>query len=319
MEKNSKISKKGKKRGRKSNKEKEEILKKQKELGIVEKKIPKKRGRKPKGGKIIQSKNINKEQKKNEKQNIILHLKCSSEELTNYNTGSLLDEQHKNIKAFTNNTKLDLFEINKNETPETQNIKKKNETIDNKIIYEKIKKLKINLRHNNVLHKRSSCFWCTYPFDNPPIFIPKHQRKESIEVYGCFCSPECACSHLKNQLLDDSTRWERYTLLNNLYSKIYNYEKNIKPAPCPFYTLDKYYGNLSIKEYRKLLKNERLLMIVEKPLTKILPELCEENNEIPNIFTNILNEKEKKNNKYRLKRNEIKNTKTDIMSSNFNF
>ena len=315
-----KITKKPKKRGRKSKKEKEELLKKQQEQGIVEKKIPKKRGRKPKGGKIIQAKNIINNPNNNEKQNIILHLKCSSKELINYSTGSLLDENDKNIKAFTNNSKLDLFEIN-NITliNEKKNVKGKDESIDNKIIFEKLKKLKINLRHNNVLQKRSSCFWCTYPFDNPPTFIPKHQKNDIIEVYGCFCSPECAVSHLKNELLDDSTRWERYTLLNNLYSKIYNYEKNIKPAPNPFYTLDKYYGNLTIKEYRKLLKNERLLMIVEKPLTKILPELCEENNEIPDIFTNILNENEKKNNKYRLKRNGPKNTKSDIMNSNFNF
>ena len=80
-------------------------------------------------------------------------------------------------------------------------------------------------------------------------------------------------------------------MLNNLYGKIYNYEKNIKPAPSPYYTLDKYYGNLTIEEYRKLLKNERLMMVVDKPLTKILPELFEENNEIPNIFGNLLNKK----------------------------
>ena len=54
--------------------------------------------------------------------------------------------------------------------------------------------------------------------------------------------------------IDSSTRFERYHLLNFLYCKIYNYSKNIKPAPSPYYTLDKYYGNLSIQEYRKLLK-----------------------------------------------------------------
>ena len=53
--------------------------------------------------------------------------------------------------------------------------------------------------------------------------------------------------------------WERYALLNNIYGKVYNYETNIKPAPSPFYTLDKYYGNLTIQEYRKLLKNDTLL------------------------------------------------------------
>ena len=100
--------------------------------------------------------------------------------------------------------------------------------------------------------------------------------------------------------------WERYALLNNIYGKVYNYESNIKPAPSPFYTLDKFYGNLSIQEYRKLLKNDTLLLVVDKPLTKILPELYEENNDVPNIYNNLLTEKAKtKNNKkYRLKSSE---------------
>ena len=46
-----------------------------------------------------------------------------------------------------------------------------------------------------------------------------------------------------------------------------------------FYTLDKFYGNLSIQEYRKLLKNDRLLLVVDKPLTRSLPELHEDNDE----------------------------------------
>ena len=74
-------------------------------------------------------------------------------------------------------------------------------------------------------------------------------------------------------------RFERYHLLNHLYCKIYNYNKNIKPAPDPYYTLEKYYGNLTIEEYRKLLKYERLLLVVDKPLTRTLPELHEENDD----------------------------------------
>ena len=45
----------------------------------------------------------------------------------------------------------------------------------------------------------------------------------------------------------------------------------------PLYTLNKYYGNLTIQEYRKLFENDTLLMIVDKPMSKILPELYEEN------------------------------------------
>jgi hypothetical protein len=69
-------------------------------------------------------------------------------------------------------------------------------------------------------------------------------------------------------------------MINNIYTKIYDYKKNIKPAPNPYYTLDKYYGNLSISEYRKLLQYDRILFIIEKPLTKITPELHDENDDI---------------------------------------
>jgi hypothetical protein len=77
--------------------------------------------------------------------------------------------------------------------------------------------------------------------------------------------------------IDSSTKFERYHLLNHIYTKIYDYKKNIKPAPNPYYMLEKYYGNLSIQEYRTLLSNERLFLIVDKPLTRIMPELHQDN------------------------------------------
>jgi hypothetical protein len=79
--------------------------------------------------------------------------------------------------------------------------------------------------------------------------------------------------------IDSSAKFERYQLLNHIYSKIYEYKKNIKPSPNPYYMLEKYYGNLSIQEYRSLLRNERLFLIVDKPLTRILPELHEDNDD----------------------------------------
>jgi hypothetical protein len=64
-----------------------------------------------------------------------------------------------------------------------------------------------------------------------------------------------------------------------MYGPIYNYEKSIKPAPNPYYLLNKYYGNLTISEYRKLFKSEQLIYMVNKPLTHVLPELYEDNND----------------------------------------
>ena len=58
----------------------------------------------------------------------------------------------------------------------------------------------------------------------------KEERNGTMEVYGCFCSPECAVGFLKNEKLDTSTIWERYALLNNIYAPIYKYNSNIKPA-----------------------------------------------------------------------------------------
>jgi hypothetical protein len=84
--------------------------------------------------------------------------------------------------------------------------------------------------------------------------------------------------------IDSSTKFERYYLINHIYSKIYKHEKNIKPDPNPHYMLDKFYGNLTIQEYRALLKSEKLFLIVDKPLTRILPEFHEDKDDF--IITN---------------------------------
>ena len=112
--------------------------------------------------------------------------------------------------------------------------------------------------------------------------------------------------------IDTATKFERYHLLNHIYCKIYKYEKNIKPAPDPHYTLNKFYGNLTIQEYRRLLKNERLLLIVDKPLTRILPELHEDNDDFV-----ISNKSIPSANKYKLRRKVPKLTKTDILQETF--
>ena len=302
---------------------------------------PKKRGRKPKGGKIIKK---NQKIQKNEiihKPNIILHLKCNSKDLntlqdfnTSYNpslsnpesyniyqNNKLGELQYEEIKQNTPFSKTNNIIVNDkdfNSTSSNVNTDSNKENVNIKELWNKLNILKRNLRTNNVSDKRSACFWCTYEFDNPAVRIPKQYNGDVLEVYGCFCSPECACSYLKNEQLDDSTKWERYALLNNVYGKIYEYSKNVKPAPNPHYTLDKYYGNLSIQEYRKLLRKERIFMVVDKPMTKILPELYEENNEIPNVYNNILDTKKSNNTKFRLKRNQHKQTKANALTNTFN-
>ena len=136
-----------------------------------------------------------------------------------------------------------------------------------------------------------------------------------------FCSPECASAFLFKESIDTSTKFERYHLLNHIYCKIYNYEKNIKPAPNPFYLLDKFYGNLTIQEYRKLLKTQHMMMVIEKPLTRILPELHDDNDEfIMNMYGTSVQSQNSSGGVYKVKRQSEKTsgpTKNSILKETF--
>ena len=304
---------------------------------VVVKPPPKKRGRKPKGGKIIQQ-NLHATPKKQENPNIILHLKCSMKDLAE---NSDFHMKNNTIESFTfgkndlayeviessyeipnmstisnkNNNFQQVYSIESdllpNNSDNTTSISRLNnkyangvvdDNCDTKEIWRKLKLLEQNLHVNNISDKKSACFWCSHDFDNPSIYIPKHYIKDTYHVYGCFCTPECAVAHLMNENTDSSTKFERYHLMNHIYSKIYDYTKNIKPAPNPHYMLDKFYGNLTIQEYRALLKSERLFLIVDKPLTRILPEFHEDNDEF------IINNKIIPSNNYQIKKKNMQSS-----------
>lgn len=141
----------------------------------------------------------------------------------------------------------------------------------------KMKELKIHFYLNDMdPQKKSACLWCAHPYDNKPFFLPKHESKEQYTVYGNFCSPECAAAYLFKERIDDSIKFERYHLLNKMYYS--NENENIRPAPNPHYLLDHYLGNLTIQEYRQLLKTKHpSWIVIEKPMSRVLPELHTEN------------------------------------------
>jgi hypothetical protein len=284
-----------------------------------EKPAPKKRGRKPKGGKIIAAEDVEAEPAAAQP-NIVLHLKCNLtdlglangvgwgkqvNEVVPYETGDVKHES-KPFNLSDGRPVMPLESSSEDEEEETSG------ALSTKTVNRRLRELAVNLHTNNISDKKSACFYCTCDFDNPPISIPKFELEGSYHCYGCFCSPECAAAHLFREHIDASAKMERYSLLNYIYCKIYNYTKNIKPAPDPYHTLDKYYGNLSIQQYRKLLKSERLLLVVDKPLTRSLPELHEENSE-------FLISKKSIPSSFELGRRGRRKTKTEIMQSAFNF
>ena len=317
-----------------SENDQEQVLSEQvlseKEQPVSSTKMPKKRGRKPKGGKIVPN-NLFLENNKGPEPNIIMHLKCGESDLIQntfissaaYDTATPLVEtfQFENKAKELgysiidygmkdkNVPKNEIFEPNLGTSDGKNNA---NDAEEMRVLWSKLKELTYQLHTNSISDKKSACFWCTCVFDNPTILIPKYELNKTYHCYGCFCSPECATAYLFEEPIDTSTRFERYHLLNHIYCKIYNYEKNIKPAPNPYYTLNKYYGNLTIQEYRKLLKNERLLLIVDKPLSRVLPELHEDNDDYMFNGATIST-----SNKFKL-RKKTKQTKTDILSDTFN-
>lgn len=285
----------------------------------------KRRGRKPHGGKVVNISKNNSDKVPSPttklQTTIILHLKCKLSDVVNndnrilsnpnkltYNPDDIIshdtvpfninssdstnmisdsykpinfsDDENMIIESNDDNSsddnKSNSTTINKNSNKEKAMLK----TIDRKL-----KELEHNLNYE-VNYKKSDCFWCTERFDTSPIHIPTFHFRDKYDVYGCFCSPECACAYLFNENINSTTKFERYQLLIYLYGKIYDHKKQILPAPDPRYLLDKYYGNMTIQEYRKLLTYERLILILDKPLSKVTPEIHEDNFNFESKYNN---------------------------------
>ncbi len=334
-----------KKRGRKK---KSELANESEKTVPQEPAVPKKRGRKPKGGKLIK-KPIENNDENNPISNVILHLKCSLNDIetTEFTITDPLsykptippsimtyNEKENQFTDFQNNELTDLSNYAYDGISESKqvdnicnicqnNVNKRDnndedDDIDIKDINQKLKEIKLQLYKDSNPDKKSACFWCTYEYDNTTCYIPKYELDGDINGYGSFCRPECAAAYLLKENIDDSAKFERYQLLNNIYGKVYNYTKNIKPSPNPYYLLDKFYGNLTIQEYRKLLKSEHMLLVLDKPLTRILPELHEDLTDTSDINKNI----SLKNTGYKVKRQSEKQkgpSKNDIMKEKFGF
>jgi hypothetical protein len=314
--------------------------------------VNKKRGRKPKGGKIMTNL-ASSVSDISEIPNIILHLKChmsdlksndtmasyeyspSIEDIQSYTPASNIINCSDIISTFNNNDHDDnsLLHDNNNDnigsnvstvTIQTTSINENNRNDGNreyntvvhndssyqmtnvdktsapastgtsaktnimnekmtKEIMKKINKLKISFHNSEPVqtkgNHKSACFWDTCDFDTQIYFIPTSIINDTFQVYGCFCSPECAIAYLLKEHIDTSTKFERLHLIQLLYGGIYQYGKGLKPAPSPHFLLDKYYGNLTIQEYRQLFKGPQMIYVVNKPLTHILPELYEDNND----------------------------------------
>lgn len=113
-----------------------------------------------------------------------------------------------------------------------------------------------------------ACYWCCHGFTTHPCAIPRHIMDEVWYMYGNFCSPECATAYLFKERIDNHVQWERYALLNCLYSDDAEVKANspsgIRPAP-PREILRMFGGTMDISEYRALVHEKRLRVDVMTP------------------------------------------------------
>jgi hypothetical protein len=251
--------------------------------------------------------------------NIILQLKCSIREIdeyihksnwkfqnVSYNPTVPMDIQayednslHKSFGNYSSSIVTEIPVLNIPENPNKSTETNSNDTnnskcacclskesdeknVLNEIEIQKIKQLKIAFYKNEMQDKKADCFWCSYSYDNDPCYILQYGYNNEIYGHGSFCSPECGVAFLfgKQSTWDDSAKTEAYQLMNYYYGKPNGFQQSIKPALSPYYFLDKFYGNLTIQEYRKLTKSNHMMLIVDKPVTRILPEIHEDNDQI---------------------------------------
>uniref|UniRef100_A0A6C0ELS7 MYM-type domain-containing protein n=1 Tax=viral metagenome TaxID=1070528 RepID=A0A6C0ELS7_9ZZZZ len=115
------------------------------------------------------------------------------------------------------------------------------------------------------------CWWCCHPFSGVPCTIPYEYHNSKFKVYGVCCSPECAAAYIFDNYSNEEV-WEKYSLLNFMYSKLYT-ETNLKiKLAAPRQTLKIFGGTLNIKHYREYNTNyNKNFKIIVPPLVSIIP------------------------------------------------
>jgi hypothetical protein len=118
------------------------------------------------------------------------------------------------------------------------------------------------------------CFWCCHPFDSVPCVIPADIKESIWHVYGNFCSPECAVAYLFQERLDNNIQWERYAMLNSLYSKDAEIKAGastgIRSAPRRE-VLRIFGGSMDIREFRAILHEKKLRIdVLTPPMVSII-------------------------------------------------
>lgn len=268
--------------------------------------VKKKRGRKPKSDKIIENvevdkspkvKVVNEEEVKGKRGRKPKYV-YNAFEVQQNNTSTLSDDENIIVKL---NIQSDIDNIDKKynslDNPDAYNcndysnismISNNNDSeinSDDENVQEKQSDIKVlellkdfeEKNKNNEWPSNTSiaCYHCCHKFNNVPFGIPVNYRHNKFEVYGCFCSLECASAYNFKKTDNIDEMWERYNLINLLYRKL-NLGNYVKPAP-DILSLKMFGGHLEIDKYREYFKTNKLININFPPMTSITQQLEEVN------------------------------------------
>jgi hypothetical protein len=161
-----------------------------------------------------------------------------------------------------------------------------------------------------------ACYWDCHCFDHQPWGIPTKYNylTGQFTMFGNFCSPNCAMSYLLTYETNTSALWEKISLLNLLYYKVYENDDNIIPAPDKI-CIKLFGGPFDINEFRALtLKNNKIYNINFPPCNIITPVL-EETKKVYNQESYFIPNDKKKHNKIQT---ELKIKRTRPITTNKN-
>lgn len=168
------------------------------------------------------------------------------------------------------------------------------------------------------------CWWCCHNFDCVPWGIPQKYVDDKFELFGVFCSANCALSYLLDMDRDEDYLWEKVALLNLLHYKVYGKYENIIPAPNKI-ALQKFGGSMSLEEFHNLIEFNNKSYTAEFPpcnnVIPVLEEIYKKNNLTSSFIPVDKNRISKANNELRLKRstpiNNNRNTLDNCMNIKF--
>jgi hypothetical protein len=148
--------------------------------------------------------------------------------------------------------------------------------------------LYVELNTNQNINLSSLCLWCRYNVNEFRCGLPisYNNKSKHYNLYGNFCSFECASAYNFSKNSKSDKVWEINIMINKL-AESYGFNIPIRPAP-DYELLDIFVGNMTIEEFRNAHKTS------ERSYTLNIPPQSYVNSTVEVLNTSYINSKSNK-------------------------